>query len=451
MLNDQTIKGLIAKARREGHEAIGSDTGGVAGLQVRCSPKGKASFALYYRPDGAKNRTRLPLGVYGPRFTLALARAAAATARTKIIAGQDPLAERLAAKAAQRQQEAERASRLTTATMFETFVASHYRGSEAGTRTRVHMRRDFLALLGNKNIGDLTRRDIQRVIDHVVARGKLVQARTVFGCVRTYLGWALKRGYVTTRFWADVDLPGAPSARTRVLTAADIRWLWARTAEWIAGSRALSNLGRQSRLALLLGRRSEEIGGATVDEFTEHEWTLPATRTKNGVAHTLPMPPLASELVADSIAAAEGDHLFVGDYNAVVSPDATAHLLRRLIEGWNADHGEADRIKPFRMHDLRRTCATGLEFIGTPETVIAAVLNHISHKTQSVTRRHYAHSDLTLAVLEALSRWQAVIEDVLAGGDPFSVKAQDREAVIARALARGADGKPRLSIVGLHR
>ena len=89
-----------------------------------------------------------------------------------------------------------------------------------------------------------------------------------------------------------------------------------------------------------------------------------------------------------------------------------------------------------------------MEVIGISERAIEAVLNHSGGKRKPVTVSTCLHSDLSLAKLDALARWQAAVEDILDGFDPFSVRVEDRDAVIAKALARDHDGKPRLRVVG---
>lgn len=80
-------------------------------------------------------------------------------------------------------------------------------------------------------------------------------------------------------------------------------------------------------------------------------------------------------------------------------------------------------------------------------TVIETTLNHISAKSGSVTRKHYAHGDMTMSVRHALAKWQGLVELCRSGADPFEVRAEDIEAVETRALAETRGGKPMLRVV----
>src|SRR5215210_4859845 len=62
-----------------------------------------------------------------------------------------------------------------------------------------------------------------------------------------------------------------------------------------------------------------------------------------------------------------------------------------------AAHGEnADEIKlePWRLHDLRRTAASGMARLGVPVHVIEAVLNHRSGQISGVAAVYNRHSYL---------------------------------------------------------
>jgi integrase len=69
---------------------------------------------------------------------------------------------------------------------------------------------------------------------------------------------------------------------------------------------------------------------------------------------------------------------------------------------------------PFRLHDLRRTCASGMAALGVALPVIEKVLNHVSESFGGVTGIYLRHeySDEKRA---ALQRWAKHIENLVAG------------------------------------
>ena len=109
-------------------------------------------------------------------------------------------------------------------------------------------------------------------------------------------------------------------------------------------------------------------------------WRIDAERTKNGLAHDVPLSSPAVEILrarersrrALVFGSREGP--FQGWSNAKSGLDR--RVVTRLRET-----GADGALKPWRLHDIRRTVATRMADLGVQPHVIEAVLNHISgHK-----------------------------------------------------------------------
>jgi len=130
-------------------------------------------------------------------------------------------------------------------------------------------------------------------------------------------------------------------------------------------------------------------------------WTIPSSRTKNKRAHVVPLPPLARAIIAGvkPIASAAG---YVFTTNG-----------RSAISGWSAIKKVLDAAmgatSPWRLHDLRRTAATGMAEIGIPPHIVEAALNHVSGAKAGVagTYNRAAYAPEKRAALE---RWAERIE-----------------------------------------
>ncbi|MFM9940551.1 MAG: tyrosine-type recombinase/integrase [Hyphomicrobiaceae bacterium] len=452
MLTDSILRNAISRAKAERRTIAVRDTGKTSCLEFRASYGGKASFAYVYRPADAPSPRRLKLGTYGPGFGLADARTAAQILIGKRAGGIDPLNERASTERQKKAQEAEtrrretaERNRLTFAGMAELYFSGHK------TRHRSYFEMYSLnvqPLIGPVAVVDITRDMVQQIVDAVVSRGAHVQARRAFEVTRAMLRWGRGRNYLQGEPWKGVDLPEKGVPRTRVLSAAELRWVW--QAGGIAWANK-PNLLRMVRLQILLGLRSSEIAGLERGELSDDLlfWTIPGIRTKNKQRHVVPLPPMARAIIREALAQSNSKtHVFVGGRGKVERNDHIAHAVADLLADHNETVSEDNWIPRMTPHDFRRTLATGLESLGVPTNVIAAALNHISVKSSSVTTKHYAHADLTLEVRTALTRWQATIEAILAGGNPLALCNEDVEALEARILASTSVSRHALARLG---
>ncbi len=189
--------------------------------------------------------------------------------------------------------------------------------------------------------------------------------------------------------------PADPTARDRVLSDAELVAIWRACED--------DEHGRITRLLILLGSRRQEIGGMrwTELDLDACAWTLPAERSKNNRPHTVALPPVALAIIRSVLRSAR-DHLF-GDRAA------TGFSLWSLGKQ-RLDQRLADAVKPWRLHDIRRTVATRMADIGVEPHIIEACLNHYSGHRHGIAGV-YNRSTYDRAVTAALARWS---EHVLA-------------------------------------
>jgi len=147
------------------------------------------------------------------------------------------------------------------------------------------------------------------------------------------------------------------------------------------------------RLLLLTGQRRTEIGSLRWSEIdlARKMIVLPAERTKNSRFHELPLSAQALAIIERLPRRNSSDYLF-GTRGFAHWERAKAALDQRL------------RIAPFRLHDLRRSCATGMGELGVLPHVIEQALNHVSGAKAGVAGV-YNRSKMTDAVREGLQRW----------------------------------------------
>jgi integrase len=139
-------------------------------------------------------------------------------------------------------------------------------------------------------------------------------------------------------------------------------------------------------------------------------WASGADRTKNGLAHDLPLSTPALTVLSNlerregrDLVFGAGDGAFQGWSNAKTALDkrVSARLAKDVQSPPTADHL---RFKPWRLHDIRRTVATGMADIGVQPHVIEAVLNHVSGHKAGVAGV-YNRASYAAEKREALTLW----------------------------------------------
>jgi integrase len=213
----------------------------------------------------------------------------------------------------------------------------------------------------------------------------------------TMFTWLLAKRRITANPCAGLARPKTPVSRERVLTAAELVKFWkAADAERIEFGAAL-------KLLLLTGCRLLEVSNMRRDELDGAIWTIPPNRTKNNRVHVVPLPTLAREILA----AVPGAGTFVFSTTGGRRP---VELGSRVKSHLDTIMQTAD----WRLHDLRRTCATGMAEIGVAPHVVELVLNHVSGHRAGVAGT-YNRSELMPERKAALERWAAHVSGLVTG------------------------------------
>lgn len=190
------------------------------------------------------------------------------------------------------------------------------------------------------------------------------------------LNWAVMRGWTEDNPAAKLGNVIEETSRDRVLTADELRLVWQAS--------GTGQYGAIVRLLLLTGQRREEVGGMLWSEldFGKGLWSLQPDRTKNRLPHDVPLSAAAADIIASQPRTAGRDHVF-GSRTGPFSgwSKAKAALDHRITAARADEGGKVRPAAPWRLHDLRRTAATGMAELGVQPHVLEAVLNHISgHK-----------------------------------------------------------------------
>jgi integrase len=387
-LDVRTVAGLTRPADKSDFIAWDAD---LAGFGVRLRASGRRSWIVQYRPLGTRRTRRVTLGRV-EKLAPAQARDAARKILAHVALGHDPQAEKVAKRA--------RAAR-----SFRVAAESYVAAKQPGLRPVSHRINKLYLLDGPyfrplhpMGINEITHPDIAARLSAIARNHSINVAAAARRAVSAFFRWTMEEGWTTANPVIGTRKPADPKPREHVLTDTELVRVWNACGE--------DDFGRIVRLLILLCSRRAEIGGMRWSEIDldAGTWTLPAERSKNHRAHTIPLPPAALKII-ESVPQTTRDHLF-GD---------------RAGEGftsWSRCKVDLDRrltakIKPWRIHDLRRSVATKMADIGIEPHHIEAVLNHFSGHRRGPAGI-YNRSSYERQIRAALLQWG---EHVLALGD----------------------------------
>lgn len=152
-------------------------------------------------------------------------------------------------------------------------------------------------------------------------------------------------------------------------------------------------------MLILTGARREEISQLRWSEIDGDTIKLSGARTKNGEPHTIPLSAPALELLARLPRISDLVFTYNGGKPIAAWGRAKATLDKACgVEGW-------------RIHDLRRTVATGLQKLGVNLQTIKAVLGHTSGSRGGIVGVYQRHS-FDAEKRAALEAWGAQVANI---------------------------------------
>jgi integrase len=384
----------------------------LTGFGLKVTPAGSKVFIFQYRLGGrgAKVR-RYTIGKYGP-LTPDQARAEAQRLAMLVAQGADPQR----GKVERRRQAVELAfdrylDRFERDCLKVKWKASH-------TDAKATLDRFALPVLRDKPLPDIGRSDIRDVLAPV--RNKPATARKLFAILRRLFNWAVSEGDLPSSPLTGMEAPRAPDSRERVLDDDELALVWR------AAGEIGYPFGAFVRLLILTGARREEVSGLTWEELRQGEtmWSLPSERAKNGRAAQTPLSSLARATI-DALADRSGKSekwprkglLFSTTGKTSISGYSKA---KKRLDTGIAKHADDGLLEAWRLHDLRRTVATGLQRLGVRFEVTEAILNHVSGSRSGVAGIYQRH-DWASEKRAALQAWSDHIERLLTDSEESNV------------------------------
>ena len=350
----------------------------VRGLALRVSPTGGKSWVLLYRYH--RRLRRWTIGRY-PTLSLADARELARAGLRDVERGQDP---------AQAKRDANEA--MTFAELADRYLTEYARPRKRTWKTDACvLRREVLPHWRHWAAREIQRRDARELVQAVALRGAPIGANRLRALLHTVFNFAIAHEIVETNPITHVPRPGVERRRDRVLTADEIRVLWASL------DADPPPLAAAFRLRLITAQRGGEVHNmrwADVD-LESAWWTIPGEHAKNGLPHRVPLTHPAVTLLRALQTARKSTAVYV-------------------LAGarWKRQRAEAQSrmgLANFRGLDLRRTAAGMMAGAGVNRIVIGKILNHAEPGVTAVYDRHSYDAEKRAA----LETWARTLTAIL--------------------------------------
>ena len=348
-------------------------------------------YVAQYRVAGRSRRVTIGSA---DKLTLGQAREAARKLLAKVALGHDPQAER----EAKRQQQAR---------TFKSVVADYLDAKQPQLRqasfrvSRLYLAGPYFRPLHPVAINAITRTDVAACVRAVSRSHSSITAGAARRALSALFAWAIADGLLGDGA-NPVDgshRPADSKPRDHVLTDAELVNVWKACGD--------GDYGRIVRLLILTGARRQEVGGLQWAELDldKGEWRLPKERSKNGREHAIALAPEALAILSSVLRG--GDYLF-GHGSAGFSPWAEG---KRALDG-----RLSGTVRPWRLHDIRRSVATKMADVGIEPHVIEACLNHYGGHRSGIAGT-YNRSNYERATAAAFARWAERLMALVEGRD----------------------------------
>ena len=375
---------------------------GITGLALKVTPKGKKTFLVQYRPGGRGTPTRkMFIGPFG-EVTFHKAQTEAKRILGLRAEGRDP--------AFEKQQAKHRAISNRFSDVASDFLTKHVSQNRTADETARILKRDVLPNWGKREIHEIGKRDVNDLLDAVVARGSHVMANRLLAVLRKLFNWSVSRGIITASPCEGLSAPYREKARDRVLSNDELVAI-INTAKQMGGA-----FGSIIRMLILTAQRRNEVSEMAWDELDldNNQWEIPSSRTKNEKPHTVHL----SEQAAAVVTEVKNIGPFVFTSNGKTPFSGFSKSKKRL--------DELSGVLEWRLHDIRRTVTSGMAQLGIQPHIADKILNHQSGTISGVTAVYQRHKFLKERKT-ALNAWGNYVQSLLDKTDRDNVvNIQDR-------------------------
>jgi Arm DNA-binding domain len=337
------------------------------------------SWAVRYRIG--RHTRKLTLAGRYPVLSLAKAREAARAALESVSTGKDPAAAKRAGTPAND----------TLAAYIALYREKHVSTVRPGTAANINRELERMQdEWPGRSLRSISKKDVVAVIDKAMKRGPSAGV-TAWKVVKAFFAWCEAREDDFASPARSIRKPVKEKSRDRVLDDAELKLTWE------AADIASGAAGALIKLLTLTGACRNEMTELARDEITVDAIILPGNRTKNGLQHKIPITLMIHRVL-----------------------DTLPNTGRFVLNGTDRPFGDhsgakekvAPAVPPWRLHDLRRSFASGLQRLGVAPHIVELALNHRAGTFSGVAGIYQRHR-YTKEVRDAFELWSKHIETLV--------------------------------------
>jgi integrase len=399
-------KSLVSSAKPESKDRFIWDDE-VHGFGLKVTPAGGKSYVFSY--SFGKQKARMKIGDHGA-WTPQAARDEAKRLRRLVDQGIDPRNEK-------RQRNEDRVN-LEISAYIERFIDQYLSRNWSGAGYRdaaALLRKRVVPRWKGRHLKEIGRSDVAHFINAIEGAGS---RRMHFALIRKMFKWAVSNGDIAESPIRDMDPPPTLPSRDRVLTDEELALVWN------AAAQLGEPFGSFIRMLAITGQRRDEVAKMQWQELSRSQrmWTVPGERVKNAATNDVPLSNAAIAIL-DALAGfgSKADEarrwprtgfVFTTTGKSAISGfskmknrlDAEMLAIAKKVAEERGDDPEQVQLTPWRLHDLRRTLATGLRLLGVSLDATEAVLNHRSGSRSGIVQVYQRH-EYKDEKRDALQRW----------------------------------------------
>ena len=341
------------------------------GFGLMVTRNGHRSYVVQYRAGGRSKRMHLKTGL-----TLREARKEAKALLGSVAKDRDPLAER---------RKAERAKSDTLKAIVAEYLAREGRRLRTIDERRNVLNRLVLPTLGSRQINDISRRDIVRLLDRIADKNGAPMADHTLAYLRHVMNWHVSRSddFRSPIVRGMARTKPSQRRRQRTLTDAELR------AVWRAAKASQSAFGYLVLFLLLTATRRNEAAHMRRGEVSGDEWTIPQERYKTGLELVIPLSDAAQAVLAAMpkigkvglVFTTDGKHPLGGFSKFKRAFDAKVLAILR-------ERDPEATLPRWTLHDLRRTARSLMSRAGVPADHAERCLGHVIGGVRGTYDRH---------------------------------------------------------------